>query len=474
MQLPTGVPRYVLSIGCAIFLLSLVLWSISALHIGDIDSLRGRLSEPLHLGSNHSPQSSADRRCNAVSNPPDVAVIVKTGANVLYDKLPMQLLTTLHCAKDPLIFSDLAQTIGPYQVYDALDNVSTTLKNSPDFDYYHKLQEYHKFGQDIRELRVDSKAAWKLDKYKFIPMLKKTWTMRPDRDWYVFLEGDTYIMWTNLMLWLQQFDASKPHYFGSQTYVNNEPFAHGGSGFVLSRGTMSQVLDDDPDIAARYEEVIQHEVYGDYVLMKALKEKGVQMELYKPMLQGESQSSLRFGPGRYNGQRYWCQPLISLHHMTPSDVNAVWQYEQQQRKAPSEPILFADMYQHFMAALLPHDSDDLEDWYNHAEDAHIGGSGESQPPPPGKPSVLQEEAYQSYEKCATACAEYPRCMQYAYDFLNKKCSYSWSYRLGEKYPPTSDGQRYKSGWIKSRIDNDIKASRCDSPVWGGFDAVGAL
>jgi PAN domain len=478
-RLPSGVPRYALNTGLAVFLLSLALWLFSALHITSIDSLRGRLTEPLHLDSNRTLQwtpskldSTTDRRCHAVSSPPEIAVIVKTGANVLYDKLPTQLLTALRCANDPLIFSDLAQTLGPYQVHDVLDNVTAAVKNSPDFDYYHKLQEYHKFGQDIRELRDNGDAAWKLDRYKFIPMLQKTWKMRPNREWYVFLEGDTYIMWTNLMLWLQHFDPDKLYYFGEQTYVNNEGFAHGGSGFVISRGAMSKVLDNDPDITSRYDEIARNEFYGDYVLMKALKEKGVELGLYKPMLQGEPPSTLRFGPGRYMGERYWCQPLISLHHVTPGDVDAVWQYEQQ-RHDPSQPILFADMYKHFMKAHLPQDSDDLENWYNYADDALIRAPGEKtdKPIPPGELTPLQEQAYQSFEQCAAACAEHPRCMQYAYEFSEKKCSYSWSYRLGGRYSPTSDGKRYKSGWVKSRINADTEQYSCQSPLWRGFHTV---
>lgn len=480
MQLPrppAGAPRYVLNTGLAIFLISLALWVVNALHIVRIDNLRGRLTEPLHLDSNHSSQSrpkldpTNDRRCHAVSNPPDVAVVVKTGANVLYEKLPTQLLTALRCAENPLIFSDLAQTLGPYQIYDVLDNVTATVKDSSDFAYYRKLQEYQKFDQDPRELSGSSQDGWLLDKYKFIHMLRKTWTMRPSHDWYVFLEGDTYIMWTNLMLWLQQLNPSQLHYFGEQTYINGEGFAHGGSGFVISRGAMSKVLDNDPDIATRYDLISKESPYGDYTLMKALKEKGVELSLYKPMLQGEPPHSLRFGPGRFLGERYWCQPLISLHHVTPSDVDAVWNYEQQ-RQDPSQPILFADMYQHFMAARLPRDSDDLDDWYNHAEDADIKppGAENDKSIPQEEMTAVQEQAYQSYGHCAAACAEYPRCMQYTYDFLEQKCSYGWSYRLGER-PRASDDKKYKSGWIRSRIDSDIEASRCESPVWKGFHPI---
>ncbi|KAF4978271.1 hypothetical protein F66182_17364, partial [Fusarium sp. NRRL 66182] len=320
------------------------------------------------------------------------------------------LLSAWRCAEDPLIFSDLATTLGSYQIYDVLDNITESIKNGPDFDYYRKLQDYKKSGQDVRELRNEGEAGWKLDKYKFIPMLKKTWMMRPNHDWYIFLEGDTYAFWTNILLWLQHFDPNGLHYLGEQTYVNNEGFAHGGSGFIISRGAMARVLDDDPDITIRYDQIAQNEYYGDYVLMKALKEKGVELGLYKPLLQGEPPATLRYGPGRYEGERYWCQPLMTLHHVTPLDVDAVWQFEQQ-REDLSQPILFADMYQHFMAERLP-ESDTLDDWYNHSDDANIRAPDqeEDKPIPPEEMTPTQEEAYKSPEHCAAACAEYPRCM----------------------------------------------------------------
>jgi hypothetical protein len=469
-RLLPAVPRNVFNVIVAVFLLSLVVLSFTAFHNG---SLGGSLVRPLHYTNpgQQQAQPTTDRRCSAVPDPPNVAVAIKTGANLIYDKLPMQLLARLQCADDPLIFSDLAQTLGPHQVYDALADVAPDIKNGPDFDYYRQIQEYQNSGQDLRALRDARPPAWKLDRYKFIHMLKKTWEIRPGHDWYIFLEGDTYLLWTNVMMWLQQLDPNTPQYLGQQSYFKSEPFAHGGSGIVISQAAMSQVLDNDPDIASRYDELAQKETYGDFVLMKALQEKGIDLTPYKPMLQGERPNAVRFGPGRHSGERSWCQPLLSLHHVTPSDVDALWQYEQQ-RQDPTQPISYADMYQHFVAPSLPRDSDDREDWHNFSDDAHIKPPDEKaeRPIPEDEMTPVQAEAYQSYDKCAAACAEYHRCMQYSYDFLAQRCSYSFSYRLGEKRPPTSDGRRHKSGWILTRINRDIEENGCTSLEWEGFHA----
>lgn len=81
-----------------------------------------------------------DKSCSTFPDSEDILVIVKTGANEIHDKLPTQLLTSLRCYRDILVFSDLEQHIGPFEVHDALKNVSTAIKKqSPDFDYYHRL-----------------------------------------------------------------------------------------------------------------------------------------------------------------------------------------------------------------------------------------------------------------------------------------------------------------------------------------------
>lgn len=216
-------------------------------------------------------------------------MVLKTGANEIYEKLPTQLVTSLRCYDDMLIFSDLEQQIGPYHVYDALDNVTESVKrDNPEFDYYRTLREYQKNGQDVSTLKGGS-AAWNLDKYKFLHMLEKTWRMRPNRKWYVFIEADTYLVRTNLLLWLERMDPSQSHYLGSPTFMGPDAFAHGGSGVILSGGAMEKFFagQGDSDVAASYDEAMRDEQYGDLAFMKALKDKGVELSHRWPMLQAE-------------------------------------------------------------------------------------------------------------------------------------------------------------------------------------------
>lgn len=277
-------------------------------------------------------QHSSSTDCNSSLVPDDAVIIVKTGANELYEKVPVQLLTSLRCSPHLLFFSDREERLGRHQIHDALDTVSDAIKEtSPEFEYYHRLQEYQRTGQDLSSLGQNfSEAAWNLDKFKFVNILEKTWKLQPNHKWYVFIEADTYLIQSNLRTWLQRFDPSKIRYLGSPTQIHGEAFAHGGSGIVLSGAALAQFAAGDEGLAAKYEKFIQSEMLGDYVLMKALQLKDVHLNSVWPVLQGEKPSSIPFGPGlNSNGGRLWCQPLVSMHHVSPYEANLIASFERE-------------------------------------------------------------------------------------------------------------------------------------------------
>lgn len=404
-----------------------------------------------------------DGRCNPDSIPPETVIVVKTGANEIYDKVPTQILTALHCYEDLLFFSDLDQQIGPYAVYDALANVTESVRlNNPDFEYYHTLQRYHKNGQDISTLREKTgDAAWTLDKYKFLHMLEKTWQLQPNKKWYVYIEADTYLIQSNLRLWLERLDSSQPLYLGSPTYLNGEAFSHGGSGFILSGKALSQFAEGDAGVAAKYDETMQGQRYGDYALMKALKDKGVNFTPAWPMLQNEKPSTIPFGPGPDNGVRHWCQPLVTMHHITPNESSQIWAFEQT-REDVRVPLLLKDLYAGMVASEV---HAEREDWYNLSDDIFYrapGVNGDRQKSEQEMTSA-EKEAYRSFEHCRKACEEQDRCWQFVYS--DQTCGFSYSYRLGRKQPPESDGKRYKSGWALAKIAKDQANHPCDTPEW---------
>jgi hypothetical protein len=93
-------------------------------------------------------------------------------------------------------------------MHDALDTVSASeVDNNPDFKFYLEQKALLGETRDISGLRgVESPgspyqlAAWTLDKYKFLHVLEKTCAMQPDMDWYVIMDAEWYIFWSNMVI----------------------------------------------------------------------------------------------------------------------------------------------------------------------------------------------------------------------------------------------------------------------------------
>jgi hypothetical protein len=265
-----------------------------------------------------------DHRCEAFPDPGNMLLVIKSGATEIYEKLPTQLLTTLGCSEKFLIFSDLEEQIGPHHVHDALVDFNKSMKEThPDFILYQKQQEYQQDGEDIAALKQDGHEAWTLDKYKFLHLVEKAWHERPQMDWYVFIEADTYVIWSNLVLWLQQLSSADKLYLGSAAWLGPQSFAHGGSGYIFSGKLLQQFVGENPGLASRYDEVFPDYCCGDAVLAQILKQElNIDVKNYWPQLNGEKPSTLAFG------SILWCQPVITMHHITPRERSSIFEFEQ--------------------------------------------------------------------------------------------------------------------------------------------------
>lgn len=180
----------------------------------------------------------------------DVMVVIKTGATESLEKVPIHLRTTLECVPHFAIFSDYEETIDGVRTYDVLRNISeTTMKKEPEFEIYRRLQEVGREGLTDEEWGDDTNGplgkvnnpGWKLDKWKFLPMIDEALEVMPDAKWYVFLEADTYMVWPNLISWLAHLDPDRHYYLGSPMQIGETLFGYGGAGIVLSSWTMNRL-----------------------------------------------------------------------------------------------------------------------------------------------------------------------------------------------------------------------------------------
>ncbi|KAI9734208.1 MAG: hypothetical protein M1834_002308 [Cirrosporium novae-zelandiae] len=422
------------------------------------------------------PKNLQDPRCEAFPDPGDLLIVVKTGATEAYAKLPVQLVTNLQCAKNFLIFSDLEQDIGKYHLYDALDNVSANVKyEHPDFQLYWKQKEYYANGEDISSLKVNN-AGWNLDKFKFLHMMEKTWSMQPHYNWYFFMEADTYIIWSNLLTWLKQFDPIMPLYVGSPTQISDTAFAHGGSGYLLSGATM-QRLADDPGIGQRYDSQMLGTCCGDHMLGIALREKGVQLGSAWPMINGEKGRTLPYARDQ------WCQPLITMHHVNPEEMSQMWKFEQRRknfevRTLPNHttplnsrvantlaknPLLIHELFEFAMEPKL---SPLLDDWDNLSDDIRYQSPqimDDSKSKLWNEMSEIERKAHESFDACRVACKADINCFQWLYH--GNTCKFSKSFKLGyKKY--IDDGGSYRSGWDVDKIQRfKVEHLPCQQPDW---------
>lgn len=381
--------------------------------------------------------------------------ILKTGAKEHNNRLLTHLDTVSSCFApgDLLIFSDLQDQKGPYKINDALDKLSAiTAKQNPDFDLYHLQRRLKDAGSVFEYLQ----GGWALDKYKFLPMVQKAWYERPDKDWYVFFETDTYVFWNNMLEFLSHFEPEKALYLGSPVWPADGTviFAHGGSGFVLSRAAMRRLNSDVPDeMLGGYEYGIKVSEWccGDQVLAEVLKRKGINLRGYWPMFNGEKPSTLFFD------DESWCQPILTFHHLASSEVTELWTEEkhwitgiEEYAEFPGTILTFEELFRDYVFTFLLREEEKIN-WNNHA------GSREGV-------SELKVPA-DSIQKCRSLCEKQVTCLQYCFYESDRICDLSKSVRIGERLEVNEDGNRIISGWMLQRIAVWMKEKECSVIKW---------
>lgn len=253
-----------------------------------------------------------------------VQVVMKTGvAESEHNRA--QLASVGSCLKNMIVVSDFEEQVAGYDFIDILKTLPTSYTKHPDFSTYYTQQSAHSNGSVVEP----STGGWKLDRFKFLPMVETAYEMRPNASWYVFFEADVYIFWDNLFRLLGQYDAQEMHYFGSAVPGSyGRWFAYGGAGIVLSQGLMSKLIDNGPRLSERYRKMVTDDCCGDAVLAYVIYHKlGVKLENLHPMLSGDYLEDLKI-----NEQR-WCTPIVSLHRVSATALRSLWSWERT-RHAP--------------------------------------------------------------------------------------------------------------------------------------------
>lgn len=273
---------------------------------------------------------------------PRIQIVLKIGSTENIDHIDTHLATVTRCISNLIIISDREAEIRGHRVHDVLADLPPAFRaNAWDFDAYHALQQ--------SSANINNTMGWRLDRYKFLPMVERARRMNPTADWFVFLESDTYFFWDNLFRMLDQFDPSTPLYFGSPSpgcgdeHGQTTWFANGGAGFVLSRAAVDKLVHRavgahgqyvDPPLALQDEFLVTHECCGDSVLGCMLHRKGVKLSGMWPMFNPHPLHGIPFD------LPYWCQPVISLHKSSVADIAGLAKWESKRDRTVRPSLLF--------------------------------------------------------------------------------------------------------------------------------------
>ena len=386
--------------------------------------------------------------CRDLQGAQDVFVILKTGAHEARDRVPTYLNTILRCVPRFAIFSDLEETVAGHTVHDVLAEIPKSVREQhAEFQAYDSLKKYQAEGRqgEYKGLmttgkRKEDAPGWRLDKWKFLPLLEKA--IEHDALWYFFMETDTNLVWSNLLQWLNQLDPKEARYLGAPSWFGDHIFAHGGTGFVLSKPAVSAAIQAIRERPQHYHEVLSKDCCGDNVLSTLMGDLNITLFQSFPMLQGETINSLDYT------ERHWCRPIVSQHRMKPEDITAMWEYEQKWLRdanttaSPAPPILHRDVFDQFLGPTVLF-GDALHDWDNLSDDETIESSSDGD----------EKFEHASAQACQIRCQQKVECVQYSY--TAGRCNLGHVVRLGSKVESAAKGdakQGIVSGWMADRIE----------------------
>ncbi|KAI1868771.1 hypothetical protein JX265_006750 [Neoarthrinium moseri] len=366
-----------------------------------------------------------------------IQVVLKTGAGESA-KTKAHISTVTSCINNLLIFSDLEEQVQGHRFIDVLADLPASYNDSPDFATYSAQKQAHSEGNAIGY----SSDGWKLDRFKFLPMVDKAYEMRPDAEWYVFIEADVYYFWDTLFRLLHQLDPSKMHYMGSPAPgADGNFFAYGGAGFVLSRGLMQQLVGDSTRLSILYEEYVKNDCCGDAALGYAIMNKtGERLQALYPTFAGDELIGLKVDAER------WCIPLLALHRVSPEQMTSLWEWERT-RPYDQYPLTHSTILDFTFSSIS--DSPTRASWDNYSPDVQPDGS----------------HAHTSASACAEGCLSNKRCLQYSY--IAGVCKFGNFIQLGR---PISNADSL-SGWDMNKMvrmgyqKDPQKSSSCKHATW---------
>eukprot|EP00842_Homolaphlyctis_polyrhiza_P001503 jgi/Hompol1/2353/HPOL_005962-RA len=349
-----------------------------------------------------------------------IAVALKTGRDVAIERTPIQLLTFLSPIKNLIIIGESPGVqIGVHPMIDVITGLYSNLSSNP---LEHLLSDAEKDNSRKSKAAQDSlipdtsSQGWKADAHKNLPGFRKLWATFPDAKWYMMIDDDTYVFFENLLDMLNMYDAEKPLYMGSHNVFrgcdnvyrlgDGPGFAHGGSGIVLSRGAMRELMTGIDQCILKYRDCFA----GDVRLALCLRDHKIYIT--------DPKTFNRDPPNeQYPFPKDPCYRPVTFHHLLVSQIQKLYNLETELKSRTSRGVTIADLF---------------NDWIPVLPDLIFNGDRRG--------SDLASITVNSVEACHDRCWDEPACISYVYD--GKRC---W---LKDEIPPPTFRKDYYTGVIR--------------------------
>ncbi|KAF3401393.1 hypothetical protein DPV78_005689 [Talaromyces pinophilus] len=397
---------------------------------------------PIAIGGENG--NISDAKPESIPGMDDILVVLKTGVTESLTKVPIHLETTLASVPHFVVFSDYEEEISGIQTHDVLRRLDESVKrNIPEFELYNRIRDHGREALTPADYGDDSNGpfgrqnnpGWRLDKWKFLPMIPAALDHKPDAKWFVFMEADSYFLWPNLVTWLSQLDHEQDWYLGYPMQIGDTIFAYGGSGFVISNPVMRkmvQYLDEKPQ--TEINDYTATQWAGDCVLGKVFGDAGVGLNWSWPMLQDTKPWEVDYFAA-VGDKRAWCFPVVSYHHMQPDDIQTLYAFDKEwfdSDNSTAKPLLYSDVFHHL---ILPNILSPRDGWDNAADNAITKEDG--------SPLEL------TFDDCSSKCVDDQSCLSYRYKEDEKSCFVTSAVKRG------TAAVGVKSNWMIDRIRDKV-------------------
>ncbi|EUC34681.1 glycosyltransferase family 31 protein [Bipolaris victoriae FI3] len=363
----------------------------------------------------------------------EVQVVLKVASDGAHET-KAHLNTVSSCITNLIIVGDRDERLGDRQVIDILAELPKSYqKDNLDFEAYVAQKKAHEGGETVK----GQQRSFKLDRFKYLPMVDKAYITNPTAKWFVFVESDVYFFWDTLFRLLSQLDPSEPHYMG-EPHKGSEgrQFAYGGAGIVLSQGLVKKLIPAktvgsteiprENRLSVRYENWVKEEQRGDAVLAYAIQNAtGHKIAPMHPTFASDKVKDV------VTTKERWCVPMLSLHQVKPQQMEDLWKWERT-RPYNTKPFTYSSFLSYTHAFLSQGPS---REWWDNLSTA---------PVPNDRP------AHHNAGSCGSECANDNNCLQWSYS--QTVCRHADYIKLGDAVDRENGGQgEFVSGWDTAKL-----------------------